>query len=64
MLDVRLPDEKGTDLLSKFKKNWPELPVIMITAYGVIDDVVTAMRRGAYDFIVKPINYTKLQSTA
>jgi len=63
MLDVKLPDKKGTDLLEDFKKNKPELPVIMITAFGVIEDVVTAMRRGAYDFITKPIDYTKLEST-
>lgn len=63
MLDVKLPDIKGTDLLEEFKKNWPELPVIMMTAFGVIDDAVTAMRRGAYDFIIKPIDDTKLQST-
>ncbi len=63
MLDVKLPDKKGIDLLKEFKKNWPELPVIMITAYGVIDDAVAAMRRGAYDYITKPIDYTKLQST-
>lgn len=63
MLDVKLPDKKGTDLLKEFKKIWPELPIIMITAFGVIEDVVTAMRRGAYDFITKPIDYPKLQST-
>jgi two-component system response regulator AtoC len=63
MLDVKLPDKKGTDVLKEFKKKWPDLPVIMITAFGVIDDAVTAMRRGAYDFITKPIDYTKLQST-
>jgi len=63
MLDVKLPDKKGTDLLVEFKMNWPELPIIMITAFGVIDDAVTAMRQGAYDFITKPINDTKLQNT-
>ncbi len=63
MLDIKLPDKKGTDILKEFKKIRPELPVIMITAFGVIDDAVTAMRRGAYDFITKPIDYTKLQST-
>jgi len=63
MLDVKLPDKKGTDLLVEFKKAWPELPIIMMTAFGVIEDAVTAMRRGAYDFITKPIDYTKLQST-
>ena len=63
MLDNKLPDKKGTDLLKEIKSKWPELPVVMITAYGVVDDVVTAMRRGAYDFITKPVDYTKLQST-
>ncbi|MFB0566924.1 MAG: sigma-54-dependent transcriptional regulator [Candidatus Aminicenantaceae bacterium] len=63
MLDVKLPDKKGTDLLEDLKKIKPELPIIMITAFGVIEDAVTAMRRGAYDFITKPIDYTKLQST-
>lgn len=63
MLDVKLPDQKGTDLLKVFKKKWPEMPVVMITAYGVIDDAVTAMRRGAYDFITKPIDDAKLQNT-
>ena len=34
LLDVKLPDVKGTDLLEELKKKWPDLPVIMITAYG------------------------------
>ncbi|NIM58027.1 MAG: response regulator [Candidatus Aminicenantes bacterium] len=63
MLDVKLPDKKGTDLLMELKKAQPELPVIMMTGFGVIEDAVTAMRRGAYDFITKPIDYTKLQNT-
>ncbi len=63
MLDVKLPDKKGTDLLEEFKKNWLELPIVMMTAFGVIDDAVTAMRRGAYDYITKPIDDPKLQST-
>jgi two-component system response regulator AtoC len=62
ILDVNLPDQKGTDFLEEIKGQWPEIPVIMITAYGSIDDAVTAMRRGAYDFITKPINDLKLQS--
>jgi DNA-binding NtrC family response regulator len=62
MLDVNLPDKKGTDLLVNIKKIRPEIPVIMITAYGIIDEVVTSMRRGAYDFITKPLNYTKLRT--
>ncbi len=63
MLDMRLPGASGLDVLDDFKKNWPDLPVIMITAYGVIDDAVAAMRKGAYDFITKPIDYAKLSGT-
>jgi DNA-binding NtrC family response regulator len=61
LLDVKLPDVKGTDLLEEFKKRWPSLPVIMITAFGEIEDVVDAMRRGAYNFLTKPIDLAKLQ---
>ncbi|HSA96304.1 MAG TPA: sigma-54 dependent transcriptional regulator, partial [Acidobacteriota bacterium] len=62
LLDMRLPDAKGTDILEDLRKSWPDLPVIMITAFGIIEDAVTAMRRGAYDFITKPIDDAKLQS--
>lgn len=61
LLDVKLPDVKGTDLLEEFKKRWPSLPVIMITAFGEIEDVVDAMRRGAYNFLTKPVDLAKLQ---
>jgi DNA-binding NtrC family response regulator len=63
LLDVKLPDAKGTDVLEDLRKSWPDLPVIMITAFGVIEDAVTAMRRGAYDFITKPVDDAKLQRT-
>ena len=63
LLDMKLPDAKGTDILEELRKSWPDLPVVMITAFGVIEDVVTAMRRGAYDFIAKPLEDAKLQNT-
>jgi len=63
ILDVNLPDEKGTELLKQFRNAVPELPVVMITAYGSIDDAVSSMRSGAYDFITKPIDFLKLQNT-
>ena len=63
LLDMKLPDGRGTDFLDEIRKNWPDLPVIMITAFGVIEDAVTAMRRGAYDFVTKPFDDPKLQST-
>jgi len=63
ILDVNLPDEKGTELLKQFRNAVPELPVVMVTGYGSIDDAVSAMRSGAYDFITKPINFLKLRNT-
>ena len=63
LLDVNLPDANGFELLEDFRAKWPETPVIMITAFGSVDDAVTAMRGGAYDFITKPIDYVKLEST-
>jgi len=63
LLDMKLPDGKGTDLLAEIRKLAPEPPVIMITAFGEIEDVVTAMRLGAYDFLTKPIDDAKLRST-
>lgn len=61
-VDMKLPDGRGTDILEELKAVRPDLPVIIITAFGVIEDVVTAMRRGAYDFVTKPLDFSKLQS--
>ena len=63
LLDMKLPDATGTDLLEEIKRANPDLPVVMITAFGRIEDVVTAMRRGAYDFVTKPFDIPKLQNT-
>jgi len=63
LLDVNLPDKKGTEVLKEIHREWPEIPVIMITAYGSIDKAVTAMREGAYDFFTKPLDYEKLKKT-
>ena len=53
--DLRLPDIDGVDLLRMLKIASPETEVVMITGYGTIDDAVTAIKEGAYDFIQKPI---------
>lgn len=59
--DLRLGGESGMDLLEKLVKS-PKPPVcIMMTAYGSVDTAVEAMRRGAYDFVTKPINIDRLE---
>ncbi len=58
--DVRLPGTSGLELLSALKKLHPETFVIVITAYGTIDDAVRAMREGAYDYLPKPVTGEEL----
>src|SRR5688572_12584156 len=61
-LDMKLPDMTGIEVLTELRKRGIAVPVIMITAYGVIDDAVNSLKLGAYDFIEKPINFDKLEN--
>jgi two-component system nitrogen regulation response regulator NtrX len=54
MLDLRLPDLDGLEVLRRIKSEDPDLPVIMISAHGTIPTAVEAIKLGAYDFIEKP----------
>ena len=60
LLDLALPGQSGLELLPQFKERQPDLPVIMITAYGTVDNVVEAIRAGAENFIQKPWDNEKL----
>lgn len=59
-LDVRLPDMSGLKVLLEMKRVAPATPIIMITAYGAVDDAVKALQIGAYDYLEKPINFERL----
>lgn len=56
MIDIRMPGMDGLTLLDHLHQESPETSVIMMTAYGTIEDAVSAMKRGAYEFITKPFN--------
>jgi DNA-binding NtrC family response regulator len=60
LLDLALPGESGIDLLPRIKSLVPDLPVIMITAYGTVGNVVDAIRAGASNFVQKPWDNEKL----
>src|SRR5579872_731554 len=60
LLDVRLPDISGLEVLSQLKKNGDARAVIMITADPQLDDIKTALKLGAYDFVGKPLDFDEL----
>ena len=60
LLDVRLGNENGVETLEKIKKNYPQIPVIMITGYATIEAAVKAIKLGAFDFVKKPVDFNTL----
>src|SRR5579862_463820 len=60
LLDFALPDRNGLEILADIRDRNPQLPVIMITAYGTVDNAVRAMQNGATNFIQKPWDNEKL----
>lgn len=63
LLDVGLPGMNGIEALERLRAELPDLLVIMITAYEDVATVVAAMKLGAYDYVVKPIQMPALEST-
>ncbi len=63
LLDLKLPDMSGLDVLKQIKEEVPEVCVIMLTAFGDIETAVTAMKKGAFDFVSKPVNLEELLIT-
>ena len=59
--DVRMPDMDGLTLLSRALARDPQPLVILLTAYGTVETAVEAMKRGAYDFLTKPVNLDQLE---
>lgn len=55
LADMKMPGRDGISLLHEVKRLRPEIPVILITAYGTIESAVDAMKRGATDYLLKPI---------
>lgn len=58
--DIKMPQMDGVELLQKIKVNNPEMPIIMISGHGTIETAVDCIKKGAYDFIEKPIDLNRL----
>jgi len=61
--DMKMPKMDGIEILERAKKGDPDLPVIMMTAYGTVEKAVEAMKKGAYDYITKPFQNQELMLT-
>ena len=61
LLDLRLPDASGLDLLPRLKAAHPDGVVVLMTAYAAIEDAVRAMKLGAADYLQKPLNLDELR---
>ena len=60
LTDLKMPGISGMELLEQIRRDYPEIPVVIITAFGTIQSAVQAMRSGAYDYLTKPIDYDEL----
>lgn len=60
LLDLKLPDINGIEVLQRVKEEVPEVSVIMLTAFGDIETAVSAIKKGAFDFVSKPVNLEQL----
>ncbi len=55
LTDIRMPEMDGLSLLALLKKTQPQMPVLVITAFGTVESAVGAMRQGAFDYLLKPV---------
>jgi two-component system response regulator AtoC len=62
LLDVRMPDGSGLEMLPEIKEQWPTTEVVMLTAFGTVEEAIRAMKQGAYDFLTKPCKLAELEA--
>jgi two-component system response regulator HydG len=55
LTDVRMPSMSGIQLCQEISNQWPDVPVVVMTAFGNLETAVAALRAGAYDFVTKPV---------
>jgi two-component system response regulator AtoC len=63
LLDCRLPDGDGIDVLRRLTALWPDTPVILMTAYSAVANAGQAMKQGAYHYVEKPFDLDDVAAT-
>ncbi|MBX8544882.1 sigma-54 dependent transcriptional regulator [Pseudomonas cichorii] len=61
LTDMRLPDGNGLELVQHIQQAYPQTPVAMITAHGSLDMAIHALKAGAFDFLTKPVDLSRLR---
>jgi two-component system response regulator AtoC len=61
ILDVHLPDTKGLDAFNEIHRKYPRIPIILVTGHGTTDLAIEAIKRGAYDYLLKPLELPLLR---
>ncbi len=63
LLDIKMPKMDGMEALEKIRILYPDLPVIMVSGHGTLETAVEAVRKGAYDYVAKPMDLNRLLIT-
>jgi two-component system, NtrC family, response regulator AtoC len=61
LLDVKMPGRTGIEILETIRKKTRDVVVVMLTAYGTVEEAVEAMKLGAYDFLIKTVDLASLE---
>lgn len=61
IMDIKMPGMSGIEALGKIRERFPDIPVIMMTAYGDTETAIEAMKEGAYDYVTKPFENSELR---
>jgi two-component system response regulator AtoC len=63
LTDLKMPGQSGIDLLAQVRASDPDVPVIVLTAHGTVQTAVDAMKRGAFDYVLKPFDLDAIELT-
>src|SRR5262245_4689751 len=61
ILDIKLPDQSGLEAYKELRRVDPRVPVLFITGHGTTDQAIEAMKLGAFDFLLKPLELSQLR---
>lgn len=61
LTDLKMPGMSGLEVLQRVRESWPGTEVVLITGYATVEDAQEALRRGAYDFLIKPVRLSHLE---